>query len=1047
MTTATPLTPVLLQAIQRGDAILFLGAGASIGAKGKNGEAAPSGNQLRDMLCDLFLGGSLKDKSLAQVSELAKNESSLPAVQQAIKKVFEPLRPAGFHNLIPLFRWFAIVTTNYDLVIEQAYSECEERQQILAPILQDGDQFSEKLRDASQVIYLKLHGCITHITDPNLPLILASEEYAKHLKNRTRLFRHFADWARERPIIFCGYDVGDPNIQQILFDLADMGIQRPSYALVNSNMDEILVRYWASKRFVIYVSTFEKFLNELDSAIPRHTRGLGALLKTTNASIQPWIKSQVSPTTELLTYLQDELEHVYKGMPTSGIQPKDFYKGLKITWGAVAQGLDVRRRVSDDIILEAFLENAGSSAGQAYLLKGHAGSGKSVTLRRIAWDIANDFDGFVFFLREGGILRWDKLAELSELTGQRFCIVIEDAIPHIKDIQTILSKCENYKNAITFILGARTNEWNVYSGSLEERVENGYELRDLTEREITQLVKKLGDCGALGRLTNSTTQEQLSHFKLTAERQILVALHDLSSQKPFEEIVFDEYKNIVPPEARILYMDVCTLHRLGVGVRAGLISRISGITFESFGQDFFKPLEHVVRTYFDYACRDNMYRSRHPLIADMVFKQALPDPLERANQIIRIIRNMDVDYESDQVAFRQIVRGKLLADLFANKAIAYQIFDAAKESGAPLSSIEHQRAVFELHHPSKNLRAAMEAIERAEAASDHVDRAILHTKASILRNLALDTPQKLAKEKLREEAKSIVRKNLRTSRVSHSYHTIGQILIDELRDKMAELAENSTSTPAELHERAIADLIRQGEEIIHDGLQRFPGDEFLLTLEAQFAQLLEDEKRALDALQSAFEVNPGRSFVAVRLANSKNKQGATERAIEILKRSLSVNSASKETHFAIAKILQSKGEEENRDEISYHLKRSFTSGDSNLEAQFWCARHNFLFGDRQAGITAFRDLARTNISPEYRNRIKGIVNDKNNTEIRYRGTVKAINNGYCFINSPDFRADMFSHMNDFSEEDWSRLSSGSSVSFRLGFAFRGPIAFDVRLNK
>ncbi len=115
------LSPWLIEKLQNGDCILFLGAGAAIGSEGLKGERPPSGAKLRDLLSDKFLGGKNKDKSLARVADYAKYESSLPDVQDFIRSVFLPLQPAGFHKLIPLFRWFAIVTTNYDLVVERAY--------------------------------------------------------------------------------------------------------------------------------------------------------------------------------------------------------------------------------------------------------------------------------------------------------------------------------------------------------------------------------------------------------------------------------------------------------------------------------------------------------------------------------------------------------------------------------------------------------------------------------------------------------------------------------------------------------------------------------------------------------------------------------------------------------------------------------------------------------------------------------------------------------------------------------------------------------------
>ena len=124
------------------------------------------------------------------------------------------------------------------------------------------------------------------------------------------------------------------------------------------------------------------------------------------------------------------------------------------------------------------------------------------------------------------------MLELNSLTGERLYIVIEDGIPHIDDIQDLLSWSSKTNTPVTVLFGARNNEWNVYAGDLATRIENDYELRDLTEREISHLVQKLTSNGALGRLATASAQERFDHFKLTAQRQLLVALHDLSSDKP-----------------------------------------------------------------------------------------------------------------------------------------------------------------------------------------------------------------------------------------------------------------------------------------------------------------------------------------------------------------------------------------------------------------------------------------------------------------------------------------------------------------------------------
>ena len=85
------LSDWLIEKIQNGEAILFLGAGATFGATSTEGKKALSGDELRDLLSDRFLGGKKKNWPLSRVADYSKNQSTLNEVQAYIKDLFEPL--------------------------------------------------------------------------------------------------------------------------------------------------------------------------------------------------------------------------------------------------------------------------------------------------------------------------------------------------------------------------------------------------------------------------------------------------------------------------------------------------------------------------------------------------------------------------------------------------------------------------------------------------------------------------------------------------------------------------------------------------------------------------------------------------------------------------------------------------------------------------------------------------------------------------------------------------------------------------------------------
>ena len=1034
------LTPWLLDQIRDGNAILFLGAGATLGAVGPNDERPLDGMQLRDRLSDRFLGGGLKDRTLSEVAEYAKNESSLREVQRYIYELFEPLAPAPHHLLIPSFRWHAIITTNYDFLVERAYEKATPPLQNPIRISRDGDADRADFGSPLSVPYLKLHGCLSSISEDSPPLILSTEEYARHRESRERVFGLFADWAQAHPILFCGYKIGDPNIQQILFDLGDGTVNRHPYAVVDPTLVAFDIRYWQSRRFIPQRSSFEDFLVELDSHIPRHSRQL-SVLRSPNASSIHRRVVRGEPTRELLLYIDQELVHVREGMPMVQTTPADFFKGLSDSWYPIASGWDVERRFVDELLVAAVLEPRADNRVEIYLLKGHAGSGKSIALRRTAWNAAVQHEAFVFWLKQGGRLNIDHLRHLYTLTEERVYLFVEDALQELAGIRALATIAIRESIPLTLVLGARTNEWNTVDDVHELVITDEFELRDLSNREIAQLLSTLAANRCLGHLDLLNSEERHDHFRLSAQRQLLVALHEATLGKPFEQIVLDEYMNLVPAEAQALYLDVATFHRFRVPLRAGLVSRVSGINLEYFRDKLFRPLEHVVKVTYDLRSRDYAYETRHPVIADLVCRQALTNPDDRAGQIIRLVRLMNVDYQSDQVAFENLIRGRDLADLFDDRVFVDRIFLAAEEAAASASHVAHQRAVFELQHPSGNVHYALDALRVAE---EHVESSrgrasIRHTRATALRRLAQGLPNLVQRDRVRAEAKDILLRLIRGRRPSpHPYSTLTHILLDDLKERLGML-EDADPTDIEPRHRQIGSLVRETERVVHHGLQQFPGHSYLLSSESELAELLNDAPRAADALRGALVANPGDGFISIRLSRLYSRDGMTEASKTVLVRCLESNPTNREAHVELAKLLSADNEYAYRDEIRNHLRRGFTPGDTNYDAQFWYARHEFLYGDVAIARTTFSTLSQANISPGTKQQVRGKVRQEDGKPKHYRGHVRHKSESYCFVSSPELPDDVFMHPGSLHDNDWDSVTGISQIDFELAFSFRGAV--------
>lgn len=1034
------ISHTILDAIKSGNAVLFLGAGASFGAKYQVGNTYISGEKLKLKLCDKYLGGELKTHSLVKVAECAKHEAGIFSVQEYIKEIFEPAKPAEFHKLISAFRWKGIFTTNYDLIIERAYESNSNRLQKLVKITHDDDQLQEHLSDINAVPYFKLHGCISDVRNSDVPLILTSEEYAKHKNNRARLFSHLKEMGREFPIIFCGYDISDPNIHQILFDLTDLGISRPKYMIVNPGLTSYEIRMWSGLRMDSFKNTFEEFTNAIDSQIPSHQRALKLSGKKIKG-LDSINVTQQHASPDLKAYIENELQLIDQNMIYSGVKVEHFYKGLDDSWGAFEQSLDFERDIIEDVLSEFVVIENETQKVRTCLVKGYAGSGKTIALKRLAWEVGKTLNKNSFYLDTSGLIRPELILELYKISNERIYLFVDDILKNTDEVIQLLDLSRKNSIELTLFSATRSNEWNSDGVELDPYINLEYELGALSEREISQLTDKLITNNSLGFLDGKNSKEIKSFFKLSAERQLLVALHEVTSGKSFEEIIIDEYRKINSREAQLLYLDICSIHRFGYNVRAGLISRISEIGFHQFQERLFKPLEHVIKVVHDARTRDYAYTSRHELISQIVFEQSLSNPHDKANQILRIVGSLNLDYSSDNDCFQQLLKGRSLAESFTDKGLVYQIYEAAEVDGANVGYLYHQKAVFELNHRGCDIKAAFAAIQRAEKENPE-NRAVQHTKALVFKQKAKFANSSIEVRNFRAEAKAILEAQLRNSRASHPYHALIEIIFDELED-----SSKNINTKVSIDKRVIESLIQDIDKLLINGLQNFPNDPHLLTLNSRLENYLSGHDSALIILKEAFENNPRNEFLCSRLADFYLKNNNKEEAVRYLELCIDNSPFIKRPHYKLAKLLIKENRSKNHELITTHLKRSFSPGDNNIDPQFDYACQQFIFGDRNEGEKMFAHLKSLRLAPSFKSKLRTIELDNNGQPKVYQGTVTNLSSGgFCFIYSTDLNASVFAHKSFFRENEFDDVTNRSLVYFNLGFTLKGPVGSDVTVK-
>ena len=524
------LPHILIEAIKDQRAVIVFGAGASKESENSYGFSPPSGDQLRDHLAAKFLGTERERRDLATVAEMAiANGSGQTMVFEEIANKLSGFEPSAAHHLLADFRWRGLATTNYDTLIEQGYAKNLAKKQTCLPFVKDAEPYDDRLRNCENpVALLKLHGCINHRLDPDIPLVLSNEHYHRYQNNREQLFNRLRQWAQASPLIFLGYRLADAHLRSLIYDI-DPG-KRPQWYIVSPGGDNHDQRYWATKGVDVINGTFGDFISALDTQIPELFRTLSLPEDSVDAPYRRYFRSNDAGSDLLRRSLQVDLEYIHSGISFDEVPPEKFFSGHDKGWCCIVRNYDFRRKTAENLLYAA-LDEVDERPQKLFLLQGSAGSGKTIALRRAAYDAATALDEIVLWLRDKGQPRAEVFEELYGLTGKHALLFVDQISLHSDAILMLLRRLADKAIPITVIASEREADWGNYCAELEEAyTPDLFTLRRLSEREAEDLVELLERHDCLGQLQSRSKADRVAAFldENRADRQLLVALHELT---------------------------------------------------------------------------------------------------------------------------------------------------------------------------------------------------------------------------------------------------------------------------------------------------------------------------------------------------------------------------------------------------------------------------------------------------------------------------------------------------------------------------------------
>jgi cytochrome c-type biogenesis protein CcmH/NrfG len=1014
----------LRQLIQKGECVLYLGAGVSIDS------GAPSGKTLAQELKAAFLPADPDHYDLGGIAELIDAVAGRRALNEWLIERFQSLRPKGALLSIPHFRWKGIYTVNFDLLLELAYDQIADAQQHIHPFYSDKDPLSR--RRPNEVPLYKLHGCLSRAYSEDGRLVLTQDDFARVHESRKRLLNRLVDDMSDYTIFYVGFGRQDQDFRRALRDVeqaaGELTDLRRSYAL-QPGFTEAQLALWEGKRVSLIDISAADFFTLLEDTLPVAERFVPDAPQ--RADERPTLLgSKLKVTTEIVSDVERNFEIVDERVKLQEANVSEFFSGARPSWGAVAANADAPRDVKDDLLAAIIQDpHLDWSGVQFVLLHAEAGSGKTTLLRRIGVDLALTWERIVVSLKPFGNLEFLPLERLANATEERIYVLVDDATSSARDLSNLLTAARRAKSIITVVATARTNEWREAQADYALPVTEEFELQRLSRNEIDAIIETLTKHDALGLLAGFTHEAKVAAFETRANKQLLVALREATEGKNFDEIVVDEYDRIPSPDGQRAYLLVASLHRLGILTRAGLLHRALNIPLNELGGRVIEPTTKIIVAEEPLGELDIYYTTRHPLIAEIVFDRKLISDRRRLEYYEDLIKHLDLGYDSDRDAYRKLTRSKnkqLLRD-FAEVSSRRELMHHLLQLD-PSDAFAYQHAAM-MELDDGNVDAAAKYLRHAISLLPQ-DASIRDTEGRLaMLSATQEINPVLADEKF-ARAEEIFRRNIvRRPDEPYSYRHLAETYVkwSDCKDQLEEQAK----------------YISLAYSALLDGLDQCGSNVMLLQYQAELEQkVLGNPDKARSIFTEILREKPGdvvSRFLAARL---EERQGRQAKALEILLEGLDAGVIDLRLQFRIAALMAAEQPELDA-EIRSHFEAAMLGPVRDYRPRLTYAAYLFSQRDFEKAAQQFAKLDELIVSN--RERFDHRQFDFGFLKERQTGRIRHLSYGYSSVEFGQGATEIFFSLRYAPEPIAQALWVGRQVSFDIRFNLKGPVAINLRL--
>ncbi|MBS1634621.1 MAG: SIR2 family protein [Bacteroidetes bacterium] len=557
----------LKRLIGRNEVVLFLGAGFSLNAKNKLGEHFPTGKSLGQKIWDFVQYKGVYDGTpLPEMYQAFVNAG----IKKNLKKDFlENNLLSGeipdIYNAISIPYWYKVYTLNIDDILNKIYSRKNKKYEEL---IYPKDEFKERDQSLERTHMIYLHGKLP--CEPE-DLIFSTKQYAKSQLSHQPLYAQFVYDYATKPTIFLGTDLNEPLFERYIEareGKSGYSEFRPKSFIISPSLSPVKSDNLKHQYNVHHIEgTTEDFLNWLVS-ISNELPKREDILRDTFPNLLSVLEfSEINNISKKAT---TEFAGSFNRVPNEHkiIEERSGYLlGASPRWNDLFKDLDIPRTLTNAVfndIENVYPKNDINEKIKLFSILGSAGAGKSTILKRLGLRLSQN--GRTVFLTYSDYLpRFEHITEVLQSIKERVILIFDNAKNAIPQLPNIIKALNNLEKPPIIIVSLRKNHHDKLNSIIDSDIVDhfNYNIDDLDDIEINNLIAKLDANNLLGILKGLTPERRFWEFKYRSKKQILIAMKEATNGRSFNEIIKNEYEEINPEEAKLLCICIALNTELG----------------------------------------------------------------------------------------------------------------------------------------------------------------------------------------------------------------------------------------------------------------------------------------------------------------------------------------------------------------------------------------------------------------------------------------------------------------------------------------------------